>query len=196
MVAINGLLLVHVPPVAGDKVVVLPTHMVGGLAVTTGLAITVTTSVGSEEHPVDVCVQINVTVPGSNPVTTPALLTVAINGLLLAQVPPVVGDKVVVVSTQILSLPVILTVGLGVTITLIESERHPVDVSVNANFAVPEATPVTTPALVTVAMALLLLAQVPPVEGVKVVVDPIQTAAVPATATVGLGLMVTGAVVA
>lgn len=107
-----------------------------------------------------------------------------------------VGDKVVVVSTQILSLPRILTVGLGVTITLIESERHPVDVSVNANFAVPEATPVTTPALVTVAMALLLLAQVPPVDGVKVVVEPIQTAAVPATATVGLGLTVRGDVVA
>jgi hypothetical protein len=108
----------------------------------------------------------------------------------------VVGDNVVVVSTQILSLPVIFTVGLGVTITLIESERHPVDVSVNANFAVPAPTPVTTPALVTVAMALLLLPHVPPVVGVSVVVDPIQTAAVPATATVGLGLMVTGAVVA
>ena len=80
MVAMEGLLLVHVPPVVGDNVVVLPTHMVGGVAVTTGLAITVTVSVGSEEQPEAVSVHTNVAVPAIKPVTTPALLTVATNG--------------------------------------------------------------------------------------------------------------------
>lgn len=39
----------------------------------------------------------NVTVPRDTPVTTPAFVTVAIAGLLLVQVPPVVGDNVAVV---------------------------------------------------------------------------------------------------
>jgi len=181
--------------VVGDNVVLLPTQMVGGLAVTVGLATTVRVPVGSEEHPVDVSVHINVVVPGVRPVTIPELLTVATDGVVLDHVPPVDGNTNVVVKTQI-SLSSRLTVGLGVTTTLTESERHPVDVSKKANFAVPAATPVTRPAFVTVAIALLLLAHVPPVVGVKVVVDPIQTAAVPVTATVGLGFTVTAEVVA
>ena len=55
--------------------------------------------------------------------------------------------------------------------------------------------PVTKPAAVTVAIAGLLLTHVPPVVGVTVVVEPIQTAGVPVTATVGPGFIVTGKVV-
>jgi hypothetical protein len=42
-VATAGLLLVHVPPLVGDNVAVLPTHTDAG-AVTTGKAFTVTTT--------------------------------------------------------------------------------------------------------------------------------------------------------
>jgi hypothetical protein len=50
-------------------------------------------------QPVIELVKVNVAVPADIPVTTPALVTEAINGLLLIQVPPVVGDKVIVLPT-------------------------------------------------------------------------------------------------
>jgi hypothetical protein len=54
----------------------------------------------------------NVAVPAATPVTTPPLVTVATDGLLLDQVPPVDGVNVVVVPTHIVEDPEILTVGL------------------------------------------------------------------------------------
>jgi hypothetical protein len=51
-VATAGLLLIHVPPLVGDNVAVLPTHTLAG-AVTTGNAFTVTDEVVLL-HPVDV----------------------------------------------------------------------------------------------------------------------------------------------
>jgi hypothetical protein len=51
-VATAGLLLIHVPPLVGDNVAVLPTHTFAG-AVTTGNAFTVTDEVVLL-HPVDV----------------------------------------------------------------------------------------------------------------------------------------------
>jgi len=50
-------------------------------------------------QPVIVLVKVNVAVPADSPVTTPVFVTEAINGLLLVQVPPVVGDKVIVLPT-------------------------------------------------------------------------------------------------
>ncbi len=63
---------------------------------TTGKAFTVTAGVAAEVQPVVVFVKLKVAVPPDTPVTTPALVTVATAALLLAHVPPVVGDKVVV----------------------------------------------------------------------------------------------------
>jgi len=63
-------------------------------------------------------VKVNVAVPAATPVTTPAEVTVATDGLLLTHVPPVVGDRVVVAPTQIGLLPVMLTVGNGLTVTV------------------------------------------------------------------------------
>ena len=97
-VAIALLLLVHVPPVVGDNVAVLPTQTDAG-AVTTGKALTVTDEVVLL-HPVAVDVNVNVAVPALTPVMTPALVTVAIALSLLVQVPPVVGDNVAVLPTQ------------------------------------------------------------------------------------------------
>jgi len=112
-VALAVLLLVHVPPVVGDKVIVLPTHT-DEEAVTTGFAFTVTDEVVLL-HPVVVWVKVNVTVPADTPVTTPPLVTVAIAVLLLVHVPPVVGDKVIVLPTQTAEPAV--TIGKGLTIT-------------------------------------------------------------------------------
>jgi len=108
----EGALLAHVPPVVGDNVVVRPTQMlVDPVMLAKGRAFTVTVPVGRETQPVPESVKLNVAVPAPTPVTTPVLDTVATAGLLLAQVPPLVGDKVVVVPTQMVLAPVIFTGG-------------------------------------------------------------------------------------
>ena len=61
-------------------------------------------------HPVEV-VKVKSTLPEEIPVTTPVLVTVAIELSLLTQVPPDVGDKFVVDPIFIFELPVILTTG-------------------------------------------------------------------------------------
>jgi hypothetical protein len=192
-VATALLLLAHVPPVVGDKVVVAPAQIVvAPVILTVGFAFTITWGVGKDVQTEPVWVNVNVTVPLATPVTTPVLATVATALLLLAHVPPVVGDKVVVVPTQIELAPVILTEEPTFTVTEgVAKDTQPVLVSVNVNVGVPLATPVTTPAFVTVAKAILLLAQVPPVVGDKVVVVPAQIVFAPVMLTVGFALIVT-----
>jgi hypothetical protein len=69
---------------------------------------------------------------------------------------------------------------------------QPSAVLVYVNVTEPAATPVTTPTLVTVATALLLLAHVPDVFGVTLAVKPTQTeAAPPVIGFVGIGLTTT-----
>ena len=70
-----------------------------------------------------------------------------------------------------------VAVGIGLTVTDKVVFEHPVTVSVNVNVALPDETPVTTPASVTVATALSLLVQVPPVVGESITELPTQTAA-------------------
>jgi len=195
-VATEGSLLAQVPPVVGDKVVVAPTQMLlEPVMLTAGVALTVTGKVGSDSQPVVELVKMNVTEPADTPVTTPAFVTVATAGLLLAQVPPVVGDKVVVPLIQILLEPVMLTVGGALTVTeVVGRETQPVLVLVKVNVTEPAETPVTTPAFVTVATAGLLLAQVPPVVGERPVTPPMQMLVEPSTLTVGIGLTVTAGV--
>ena len=64
--------------------------------------------------------------------------------------------------------------GKAFTVTEEVVALHPVAVFVKVNAAEPAVTPVTTPALVTAALALLLI-QVPPVVGDKVIVEPMHT---------------------
>ena len=59
----------------------------------------------------EVRVYVNVTGPAERPVTKPEFVTDATRELLLAQVPPVEGDKLVVPLTQMLAPPV--TTGNG-----------------------------------------------------------------------------------
>ena len=69
---------------------------------------------------------VNVTEPAATPVITPAFVTVAIDVLLLVQVPPVVGDNVAVLPTHTVAGAV--TVGFALTVTDEVVLLHPVDV--------------------------------------------------------------------
>lgn len=196
-VATAGLLLVQVPPVVGETPDIAPIQiLVRPVMFTEGVGLTVTTPVGAETQPVTELVKVNVAAPAEMPVTTPALVTVATAGSLLVQLPPVVGDKLVVAPIQMLLEPVMLTTGKAFTVTAaVGTDTHPVAVRVKLKVAVPAETPVTTPALVTVATAGLLLAQVPPVVGDKVVVKPTQMLLFPVMLTAGNGFTVTAVVV-
>jgi hypothetical protein len=131
---------------------------------------------------------VNVTVPAERPVTKPEFVTDATRELLLAQVPPVEGDKLVVPLTQMLDPPV--TTGNGYTVTYGVILLHPAD-EVKVKVAFPGDIPVTIPELVTVATEVLLLIQVPSASGDKVVVSPIQTEELPVISTTGDSLIVT-----
>ena len=63
-----------------------------------------------------------VTLPAATPVTNPALVTVALVGSLLVQVPPVVGDNVIVFPIQ--TDDPALTTGKALTVTVAVTE-HP-----------------------------------------------------------------------
>lgn len=127
-VAIAGLLLVHVPPIVGDNVAVLPVQTEAG-AETVGLAFIVTEDVVLLQ-PVVPSVNVKVTVPADTGVTTPALVTVATDVLLLVQVPPEVGDKVAVLPIQIDDGAVNTGLAFTVTVTGNLALSHPVVLSV------------------------------------------------------------------
>ena len=189
-VATDILLLTQVPPVVGDKVVVLPAQIVlAPTILTTGNAVTVRAEVGAETQPVAVFVKVKVAVPAETPVTTPVMeTTVATAGLLLVQVPvpPPAGDNMVVLPTQIVLAPAMLTTGVAFTVTgAVAAEAQPDAVAVKVKVTVPPDTPVTTPALVIVAIAGLLLAQVPPEVGETLVMPPTQILLEPTRLTVG-----------
>ncbi len=197
-VATPALLLTQVPPELGVNCVVPPMQIdEAPIIPTAGLGVIVTAAVVAEQLGAVLLVKVNVTEPPDTPVTTPAgEVTVAIAGLLLTQVPPVVGDKVVVDPTQIFVAPVIPTTGAALTVTAtVVAEQLGVVLPVKVNVADPADTPVTTPALFTVATAGLLLTQVPPEPGVTVVVDPTHKVAL-VKFTTGSAVTVTANVVA
>ena len=77
------------------------------------------------EQPVADSLYVKVTVPGATPVTTPALVTVAKLLLLLVQVPPLFGDRVIVLPTQTLFADT-ETAGRGFTVICPVVLEHPV----------------------------------------------------------------------
>lgn len=182
-VAMALLLVAQVPPEAGVTLVVPPKHTVPGPP-NTGSALMVNDTVLLQ--PVAVLVKVSVTVPAETPVTTPAFVTVAMPVLLLDQVPPVPGVTLAVVPMQVAVAPP--KVGSELTVNALVL-LHPVAVFVNVSVTAPAETPVTTPAFVTVALPVLLLLQVPPVEGVTLAVAPTHTAVAPPK--VGKALTVT-----
>ena len=114
--------------------------------------------------------------PADKPVTNPALVTVAMALLLVTQVPPEAGVTLVV--PPIHTVPGPPRVGSASTVndTVL---LQPVAVFVKVSVTAPAETPVTTPSFVTVALPVLLLLQVPPVDGVTLAVAPIQTEVAP-----------------
>ncbi len=89
--------------------------------------------------------------------------------------------------------PTMGAVGLAFTVKVL-LDVQPVAVSVKVNVTVPAMMPDTTPAFVTVAIALLLLNQVPPVVGVKTAELPTHTSSAPPnTGFPGMALITTPA---
>ena len=90
-----------------------------------GLAITVKITV--LEQALEVCVYVKVTDPGLMPVTSPALVTVATAGLLLVQVPPVLGVTLAVDPSQTEISPSNAGAsGIGlITASILAEELHP-----------------------------------------------------------------------
>ena len=190
--ATPGLLLIHVPPEAGNKLPEEPIHKSEGPFINTdGLAFTITGSDGSELHP-KLFVKTNLAEPFDKPVTKPPLETIAILGFKVAHVPPLVGFNVVLDPTHIELAPDMLMTGLAFTVTaLVLFETQPVDDSVYLKVAFPCPRPVTTPELDTVATEGLLLTQVPSNDGERVEELPTQMLLEPVTETFGIAFIVT-----
>jgi hypothetical protein len=105
-----------VPPLVGLNVIVEPTHKLEEGVLIVGFALIVTADVVLLQVVV-VLVNVNVTDPAATPVTTPAFVTVANEGLLLTQVPPLVGLNVIIEPTHKLEEGV-LTVGCALIVTV------------------------------------------------------------------------------
>jgi hypothetical protein len=101
--------------------------------------------------------------------------------------------KLIALPTQTGELLEAVAVGIGLTVMVAEVGllEQPVVELVKVIFALPAPTPVTTPPLVMDAIPALLLDQVPPVEGVKFNVPPIQTRPDEGTVTVGAAFTTT-----
>ena len=126
IIATKGLLDIHVPPVEGDNEEVPFIQIESGpVNVGVGISETCMTSI-PELHPVNVSVNTTVVVPRPTPVTTPELEIVTTALLLDTHVPPVVGETNVFPPKQIISDPVIVTVGLGMRKSELVVVEHPV----------------------------------------------------------------------
>lgn len=185
-VAIAVLVLLHVPPLtASASVVVKPTQavVVPVIAAGAGSGLTVTMAVSVAVPQLLVTEYVIMALPAAMPVTVPVALTLAIAALLVVHVPPEVALLSVVVALwQTVCVPVIVpALGTGTTVTSAVSLAVPqLLVTEYVIMAVPSVSPVTTPVVLTLALAALLLLQVPPAApSVKVVVDPIHTVWVP-----------------
>ena len=86
------------------------------------------------------------------PVTKPVEFTLATPGFRLTQVPPLLGDKLVVVPIQIEELPSMKTVPTLFTVSVeLNLETQPVVLFVNLKREVPCPTPIIIPELSIVA---------------------------------------------
>jgi hypothetical protein len=149
------------------------------MALTTGKGLTVTNCVSEAEPQILDTVYDISAVPPATPVTVPVVLTVAMVGLALDQVPPVVAsESSKVLPAQTVLPPVIVPApGAWVTVTSMVSDMEPQAAleTVYDIIAVPDNTPVTVPVVLIVATPVLLDDQVPPVaDSVKVTGVPIQ----------------------
>lgn len=134
-----------------------------------------------------------VTVPVIIPVITPLALMVAIEVFDEDQTPPAVAEVNVAVSDTgtIVEPEIAATIGNAFTVIVEVEFEQPVVELVKVNTAVPAETPLTNPALDTVATVLLLLTQVPPVIGVKTIEPLVHTLDVAVTVGIAFTVIVT-----
>lgn len=188
MVAMAGLLLVHIPPtVALVRVVVCPLHTAPAPVIAPGVALTVMLFVAVQ--PVVGIVYVMVAVPAVMPLTSPVGFTVAMVVAELLHDPPVLGlVSSVVVAVHRLLLPLIVP-GEGVTvIAFVTVQPVPKEYVM---VVVPAETPVTTPDSEPILAAVLLLSHQPPgTISVSVVLAPVHTVDAPLMGA-GAGLTVT-----
>ena len=112
---------------------ITPTHKEIGSSISSNTPDTTVICSVVEKHPVSVDVNVHVMLPAEIDVSKPALLIVAIEGSLVVQVPPDIGDKFIDSPIQRLSEEE-LTSGLAFTNTVSEgSEVHDVVEFVNEN---------------------------------------------------------------
>jgi hypothetical protein len=162
--------LVHVPPVVGVSCVVEPIQILVSPLMPTGTPFTtLMATVLSDLHPVADSSNTNVTDPTPVPVTTPLLVMVAIAGLLLVQLPPDDGIKLVVPLMQISLSPFKAVTGLLFTIMEMEpfEDGQPVLVFTKLKLVIPADKAMTLPLLFIEAIDGLVEVQTPPVEGNK-----------------------------
>ena len=202
MLATDVLLLAQVPPDAASvRVMVEPVHTEAGpeMVPADGNGPTVIDVVAMPVPQAVMTTYDMVAVPAPTPVTMPVVPMVAMVVLLLRQLPPVVASASVVVAPwQTVVAPVIVPAdGVVFIVTVAVMFAVPQElVRVYVMPAVPLETPVTTPVALTVAMAALLLLQVPPErDAVRVFDAPTHMVVVPVTvADEGAGITVTTAV--
>lgn len=165
--AMAELLLLHVPPeVTSLSIVVKPEQTLVMPVIARGSGFTVMFFI--EMQPVGK-VYVMVTGPAATPVSTPVLLIVASEVLLLLQVPPAVASvNCVVAATHTPAAPEIAA-GKGFTITDVVAMQPKLREYVMV--VVPRLSPSTVPVLtLTAAIAELLLLHVPPPALLSVVV--------------------------
>ena len=125
----------------------------------------------------------------------PVALTVAVVGLLLLQVPPLVASVRVLEEPGHTTVEPLMLPAVGVPVTVIVAVAVAVPqllLTLYVIVAVPVAIPVTVPVALIDAMAALLLLQVPPVvASVRVVFAPVHTVVAPLMVpALGAGLTV------
>lgn len=116
------------------------------------------------------------------------MVTVATEVLLLVHVPPEAGVTLAVELSHTLVAPP--STGNASTRTDEVVAEHPLVLLVKVKVTEPDAIPVTTPPLVTVAILVLLDDHVPPDVGDNVVFSPTQISLLPVILTVGTALTV------
>jgi hypothetical protein len=113
------LLLDQVPLKVDESVVFPPIHKLVALPIVMiGNALMVTVWLGLEIHPVLDFVKVKVALPAPIAVTNPVFDTLAIEELLLDQVPPLEGESCVVLPAHIVCAPSMVATGFALIVIL------------------------------------------------------------------------------
>ena len=182
------------PPVAADPFIISTLKLAPAFPTLRALTTIVVVMIGAvtvrllltlRVQPLLVTVYVIVAVPADTPETTPEPFTVATLVLLLLHVPPESPLEVsvaVVPVDRVLVPEIVPALGNAFIVTVVEVlTLQPFALTAYVTVAVPADTPDTMPEALTVATAVLLLLQLPPVKPLEIreVVAPWQSVFVP-----------------